>query len=306
MLYAKKALACRWCQGTRPPNFVRNIRLQQGQTSVPSSFPSSVSLQQGQVSFRKRSYVSVARETFFTQRKHQKHCPRCGKPNLLQLERCNFCNTEMPDDVSIADAKPCDLVEAVLTHRYHGRPVLDRQWDVFAVEHRYPCARAHLLVFPKTRLEDLLQCQRKDLPLLRKLFETGVKHLREVYNVERNFICGFSYPSEYQQLALHVIAPPIRNFRLFRTSNWFFYRDAYAEIARTGRITKKPDPQATNIDATVERIDAAVRRGGGGEHDGRLETTRRCESSDTRQWGRSAEKCTPEGSSSGQLLKHTG
>ncbi|CAD7965342.1 unnamed protein product [Amoebophrya sp. A25] len=205
----------------------------------------------------RRSYVSSARETYFTQRKHQKQCPRCGKANLLWLPRCSFCNRDITCDSLIRDAGRCDLVEAVLTERYRGRPVLEKTWDVISVESRFPAARAHLMIFPKTRIEDLLKCERRHLPLLRQLYERGVHHLRDVYNIERQFLCGFSYPSEYQQLCLHVLAPPIRNFLLFRKSTWYFYRDVCGELAQTGEIRRHPE--SLEIDPTVVKLDKIVR-----------------------------------------------
>eukprot|EP00392_Amoebophrya_sp_AT5.2_P014615 g14776.t1 len=217
---------------------------------------------------QRRAYVSDG--TFYTQRNHQKFCPKCTKPNLLTLDRCSFCNTALHEEAAgarsscstttIRPAQPCDLIEATLTDRYRGRPVLEKTWDMLTLECRFPAARAHLLIVPKTRLEDLLKCERRHLPLLRQLFEKGVQKLKEIYNVENKFVAGFSYPSEYQQLCLHVIAPPIRNFLLFRSSNWYFYRDAYEEIARLGRCARKPNAfGGLDVDPTIVRLDERVR-----------------------------------------------
>ncbi len=81
---------------------------------------------------QRRAYVSDNYERFYTQHNHNKRCAKCGKPNLLWLERCNFCNTLLLEDF-IQSTEPDDCVEAALTGKYHGRDVLHKTWEAVVV-----------------------------------------------------------------------------------------------------------------------------------------------------------------------------
>ena len=74
------------------------------------------------------------------------------------------------------------------------------------------------------------------------------------------FLAGFSYPSEYRQLCLHLIVPPIRNFLLFRKTTWYSYRDVQNTLYEEGGFWKRR-PVSLEIDADAVEMDREIRRG---------------------------------------------
>ena len=154
---------------------------------------------------------------------------------------------------------PDPLVEAVLTERYFGRPPIAKTWDMMFLECRFPVARCHLLVIPKMRVEDLKKCGRLQQPLLKSMFKEGVARLKELYNVRADYVAGFSYPSEYNQLCLHIIVPPVRNFLLFRRATWYSYFEVQKQLYETGVFRPRKGFAALDIDPTVVMLDRRVR-----------------------------------------------
>ncbi len=128
------------------------------------------------------------------------------------------------------------------------------------VESRFPVGRAHLMVIPKITTADLRKCKRHPhQTLLKTMLQLGKEQLAERYNVKSKFLAGFSYPSEYNQLCLHVVAPPITNFLLFRKATWYPYKQAQADLFQYGYVQKKEGIQATDIDPGVVALDKKVR-----------------------------------------------
>lgn len=134
------------------------------------------------------------------------------------------------------------------------------------VECRYPVARGHLLVMPTKIVPNLSRCRRNpEATLFGTMFDAGKKLLFDTYGVKNDFVAGFSYPSEYHQVCLHLVVPPIHNFLLFRAATWYPYRMVQDNIRKYGIVGKRNGLdnsllEKADIDPRVLLVDEKVRR----------------------------------------------
>lgn len=199
-------------------------------------------------------------QRFFTNRSHKKVCPQCGKSNILLLEACNFCGAALADeDIKATGRDP--LVEAVLGSALPGFTQLSVSFDVLVLRHKFGVGSQHLLAVPKTTCYDLRNLRRRNLPLLQKLRVEGVRQLREEMRLppksaDPDIVFGFCYPSEYNQLHMHIVVPPFSNISLFDRSVFYLLEEVEEMIQAHGSVKPHsvldPDADAAQLEAIVE------------------------------------------------------
>lgn len=197
---------------------------------------------------------SAPLKKFFTNRTHRKFCPSCGKPGALLLEECNACGTALGDE-HIRPIGRDPLLEAVVgsSMKAGGFQELHRSFETLVVQHQFPTGRVHVLATPKGTIYDLRQLRRKHLPLLQALRAQGMVCLRSQLGLpedgpEPAAMVGFSYPSDFNQLHLHLVVPPFGSMALFARHVFYSYGEVEAELERRNIVR----PHAVSLGNTGE------------------------------------------------------
>lgn len=209
---------------------------------------------------------SSALQRFFTQKTHKKFCPACGKPGALLLDACNFCGEELTDE-HIGPTGRDALVDTLLSgvplrgKGERGFRELHRSFEAVVLAHAFPAGRLHLLALPKGTLYDLRQLRRRQLPLLHELRHRGLACLKQELGLPEAApapaaVCGFSYPADYNQLHLHLVAPPFSRLDLFERRVFYPFEEVVAELDRRGVVKPHPVADEAAEDAMARRLAA--------------------------------------------------
>lgn len=214
--------------------------------------------------FSARSWHSDNLHKFFTNKYHKKICPNCEKPNSLPTINCTACNSLLLDS-SIRLIKNDLLQEAGLARDKSNLIELHRSFELLIVKNPHPIGLIHLIVTPKSTMYDIKQLKKRDLQLLQLMYEKGLESLQKCISdlpeamhteARKMAIWGFNYPSEYNQLALHIVIPPISNFKMFEHPLFYPFDKVVSDLQNVGRVqsfsrVSKFKPNSVNKEPTT-------------------------------------------------------
>lgn len=158
---------------------------------------------------------------FYTNRYHKKECRRCGRPNIVPVTRCGYCDLPLTDsDVRLVGR---DLLRDLVSARTPGhsqahgaserKASLDqptashetlcgqgslpsitsqfkpgaveelyRCYDFVVIRHPFPVAGVHLSAIPKGTVYDIKQLRRAHIPLLQRMQQQTAVFAAELVN----------------------------------------------------------------------------------------------------------------------------
>ena len=172
---------------------------------------------------------SAKLQKFFTNKTHKKYCS-CGKPSALLLEQCSYCGASL-NDQHIAPMKRDPLLAAVLGENTEFQE-MHRSFQLLVLKNRYPVGDQHLLVLPKSTFYDIRQLRKRDAALLEKMYQKGLECLKVEPGTP--VACGFSYPSDYNHLHLHMVYATLQFRGALPTSRLLSIARASAAVAAQG------------------------------------------------------------------------
>lgn len=202
---------------------------------------------------------SARLQKFFTNKTHKKYCPNCEKPSALLLEVCSYCGEQLGDE-HIAPMKR-DPLQVALLGSQDSFEELHRSFHLLLLKNCYPVGQQHLLVLPKTSgFYDIRQLRKKHLKLLETMYQKGLEHLK--IEPGTPVACGFSYPSDYNHLHLHMVTPPFTSTELFQRHVFYPLPEVQLQLQRKGCVRPHPvlDLDAEEVQRQwIENMDAARR-----------------------------------------------
>lgn len=173
---------------------------------------------------------------YLTNKDYKRVCPECGKPNILPIHNCTYCETALPD-TCIKRLLHDPLTDAIIGTG-NGFTELYKDFNLIVVKSKYPISNKHVLVIPKKGLYDLLQLKRADLKLLyymqQKAFETFDIHPSHAECSQLTM--GFNYPSEYSHVCMHAAIPPFRKSSCFQMPYFYSFERIVKQIKEGGRF----------------------------------------------------------------------
>jgi len=178
---------------------------------------------------------SASLQKFFTNKTHKKYCS-CGKPSALLLEHCSYCGEALGDQ-HIAPIKRDPLLAAVLGESSDFQE-LYRSFQLLVLKNSYPVGEKHVLVLPKSTFYDIRQLRKRDVTLLEKMYQKGLESLQVEANTP--VACGFSYPSDYNHLHLHLVVPPFTSLKLFQRHVFYPLPEVQVQLQRKGLVRPHP------------------------------------------------------------------
>lgn len=201
---------------------------------------------------------SAKLQKFFTNKTHKKYCS-CGKPSALLLEQCSYCGASL-NDQHIAPMKRDPLLAAVLGENTEFQE-MHRSFQLLVLKNRYPVGDQHLLVLPKSTFYDIRQLRKRDAALLEKMYQKGLECLKVEPGTP--VACGFSYPSDYNHLHLHMVTPPFSSVELFQRHVFYPLPELQLQLQRKGLVRPHPvlDIEAEEVQRQwIEQMDSWARR----------------------------------------------
>jgi diadenosine tetraphosphate (Ap4A) HIT family hydrolase len=109
----------------------------------------------------------------------------------------------------------------------------------------------HIDVIPREVIEDVTKLTSADIPLVKALYETGLKHLETREFVKRMNIpkeelaqwitAGFNYPVSVKHLHLHMVLPPFKHEKVFMPPRWHSYEKILSDLEQHGQVTVYTD-----------------------------------------------------------------
>eukprot|EP01114_Cavostelium_apophysatum_P022094 TRINITY_DN7883_c0_g1_i1.p1 TRINITY_DN7883_c0_g1~~TRINITY_DN7883_c0_g1_i1.p1 ORF type:complete len:276 (-),score=51.20 TRINITY_DN7883_c0_g1_i1:23-850(-) len=181
-------------------------------------------------------------------------CPVCHKPNILPTKYCGSCAFALqPIDVQQVPENP---FLSIIANPLDEHVVLFRDKDVIVFEDKFSISDYHLDSIPVEVIRDLTLLRREHIPLIEKMYSTGVTSLKKlnhpalkVEDFEKIIIAGFNYPVSVYHLHLHLILPPLYHTNAFKHPRWHSYQKVLNDLKDHGKVItyhERPNPMEGN------------------------------------------------------------
>eukprot|EP01113_Clastostelium_recurvatum_P039537 TRINITY_DN6045_c0_g1_i3.p1 TRINITY_DN6045_c0_g1~~TRINITY_DN6045_c0_g1_i3.p1 ORF type:complete len:174 (+),score=27.61 TRINITY_DN6045_c0_g1_i3:485-1006(+) len=121
--------------------------------------------------------------------------------------------------------------------------VVYRDKEILIFRDKYACSTHHLDAIPIEPIPDISSLRGEHLPLVRKLYGTGLKVLTDMhlplfkgYNLKDYLISGFSLPVSVFHLHLHLVLPPLFTLHQFKFPRFHSYEKVESDLRDHGRV----------------------------------------------------------------------
>jgi diadenosine tetraphosphate (Ap4A) HIT family hydrolase len=175
-----------------------------------------------------------------------KVCPACTKPNNKDTPFCTGCGFELTssDIQKLPDNVFMDIITGVNKDtkiEYEDEEIL-----VFNDKFGVSVYGEHVDVIPRHAIDDITCLTGDDIPLIKKLYEAGLKHLESRGFCERMgipkeelpqwIIAGYNYPVSVKHLHLHMVLPPFKHEKVFQYPRWHSHNKVLSDLETHGRV----------------------------------------------------------------------
>eukprot|EP01080_Neovahlkampfia_damariscottae_P005201 gene5201-8807_t len=188
-------------------------------------------------------------------------CPACTKPNSISVNFCTGCSfgTTKKDIQQLPD----NVFMNIILGKDSTVP-LYRDDHFLVFNDKFGVSENHLDVIPTKVIEDITFLTKEDIPLLKKLYELGLKEF-ESRNIEKykgkdlkEFItAGYNYPVSVKHLHLHIVLPPFKHKKVFQYPRWHSMSKVISDLEKYGKVkTYDIEP---NDDEGKEEYERAIK-----------------------------------------------
>ncbi|XP_062210916.1 transcription factor bHLH140 [Phragmites australis] len=212
--------------------------------------------------------------------KQQHKCPGANAPNYHEN---SMGSSDAPNQATEADNKKSGVVAskswgswaqalyelAMHPEKYkNSDSILEISSEFVVLKDLYPKAKKHVLVISRTNgLDSLADAKKEHLPLLRRMYSTGVKWAQKFLEEDASLVFRLGYHSvpSMRQLHLHIISQDFNSASLKNKKHWnsfttVFFRDSVdviEEIEQHGSAITSSDDKVLAMELRCHRCRSA-------------------------------------------------
>ncbi|KAK2196626.1 HIT-like superfamily [Babesia duncani] len=196
-----------------------------------------------------------------------KKCPHCGASNSLGVIKCSKCMEPLTDaNIRLRTLDPlCKGANHRKSDNLHQKNIIYRCFDYTILEHPQKCAFVHLSAIPNGTFYDIKNFRKSHIPMLLKMkakcqaiclnmlktiiakekivagncnlnITDDAETLSKLKELSCKIALGFNYPNAFTHVNMHVILPPIYNFGIFKSPNYYPLQKVLQDLEVFSRV----------------------------------------------------------------------
>jgi len=124
-----------------------------------------------------------------------------------------------------------------------GATIRYRDDDVIVFDDKFGVSDDHLDIIPIREVPDITVLRKEDIPMLKQLYEHGLKELKkrnpsrfEGLNMESYVVAGYNHPVSVKHLHLHMVLPPFKHEKVFQYPRWHPHEKVLSDLEKHGEV----------------------------------------------------------------------